>query len=246
MQQYPVPEAYTLPIQTDGRRLAKRADSTKRTKWVKCWSRVTSGSNRQKPHFHVNATPLWSRLILVSDQTGLPTWEVKYAHQYHRSCPLLFHENPASCAQFWRIPLPRNSQILHPFLVKSWIPWIPFHTLSKLPWVPEATRLLNPAGQRLAKWVWGPKWAKGRTRVASGGEPQWSRYVWYRFCSWSLIGYSKTCFFQWPQLVRRGHVKWTGFFSKTEWCLVEKKCVQRRDFIEGENLYSVSSKFEKQ
>ena len=35
-------------------------------------------------------------------------------------------------------------------------------------------------------------------------------------------------------------------FSKTEWCLVEKKCVQRRDFIEGENLYSVSSKFEKQ
>ena len=27
---------------------------------------------------------------------------------------------------------------------------------------------------------------------------------------------------------------------------MEKKCVQRRDFIEGENLYSVSSKFEKQ
>ena len=115
--------------------------------------------------------------------------------------------------------------------------------------VPEATRLLNPAGQSPAKRVWGQKWAKpakGRTRVASGGEPQRSRYVWYRFCTWSLIGYSKTCFFQRPQLVRRGHVKWTGFFSKTEWCLVEKKCVQRRDFIEGENLYSVSSKFEKQ
>ena len=125
-----------------------------------------------------------------------------------------------------------------------------FNTLvTQIPWVPEATRLLNPAGQRPAKRVWGPKWAKrakGRTRVGSGGEPQWSRYVWYRFCTWSLIGYSKTCFFQRPQLVRRGHVKWTGFFSKTEWCLVEKKCVQRRDFIEGENLYSVSSKFEKQ
>ena len=124
-----------------------------------------------------------------------------------------------------------------------------FRTNIGIPWVPEATRLLNPAGQRPAKRVWGPKWAKrakGRTRVASGGEPQWSRYVWYRFCTWSLIGYSKTCFFQRPQLVRRGHVKWTGFFSKTEWCLVEKKCVQRRDFIEGENLCSVSSKFEKQ
>ena len=35
-------------------------------------------------------------------------------------------------------------------------------------------------------------------------------------------------------------------FRKTEWCLVEKKSVQRMDFIEGENLYSVSSKFEKQ
>ena len=102
--------------------------------------------------------------------------------------------------------------------------------IKPVPWVPEATRLLNPAGQRPAKRVWGPKWAKrakGRTRVASGGEPQWSRYVWYRFYTRSLIGYSKTCFFQRPQLVRRGHVKWTGFFSKTE-CLVEKKCVQRR------------------
>ena len=28
--------------------VAKRADCTKRTKWVKCWSRVTSGSNRHK------------------------------------------------------------------------------------------------------------------------------------------------------------------------------------------------------
>ena len=40
-----------------------------------------------------------------------------------------------------------------------------------LPWVPEATRLLNPAGQRPAKRVRGPKRAKGRTRVASGGKP---------------------------------------------------------------------------
>ena len=114
-----------------------------------------------------------------------------------------------------------------------------------LPWVPEATRLLNPAGQRPAKRAWGPKWAKrakGRTGVASGGEPQRSRYVRYRFCTWSLIGYLKTCFFQRPQLVKTGHVKWTGFFSKTEWCLLEKKCVQQRDFIEGENLYSVSFK----
>ena len=114
-----------------------------------------------------------------------------------------------------------------------------------LPWVPEATRLLNPAGQRPAKRAWGPKWAKrakGRTRVASGGEPQRSRYVRYRFCTWSLIGYLKTCFFQRPQLVKTGHVKWTGFFIKTEWYLVEKKCVQQRDFIEGENLYSISFK----
>ena len=116
---------------------------------------------------------------------------------------------------------------------------------SIVPWVPEATRLLNPAGQRPAKRAWGPKWAeraKGRTRVASGGEPQRSRYVRYKFCTWSLIGYLKTCFFQRTQLVKTGHVKWTGFFSKTEWCLVEKKCVQQRDFIEGENLYSVSFK----
>ena len=114
-----------------------------------------------------------------------------------------------------------------------------------LPWVPEATRLLNLAGQRPAKRAWGPKWAKrakGRTRVASAGEPQRSRYVRHRFCTWSLIGYLKTCFFQRPQLVKTGHVKWTGFFSKTEWCLVEKKCVQQRDFIESENLYSVSFK----
>ena len=79
------PEVYTLPIQTAGRRLAKRADSTKR---AKCWSRVTSGSNRQKPHLHVNVTLLWSRLILVSDQTGFPTWEVKY--KYHMSCRVYF------------------------------------------------------------------------------------------------------------------------------------------------------------
>ena len=72
----------------DGRRLAKRADSTKRTKWRKYWSRVTSGSNRQKPRFHVNATLLWSRLILLSDQTGFPTWEVKYAD--HMSCRVYF------------------------------------------------------------------------------------------------------------------------------------------------------------
>ena len=114
--------------------------------------------------------------------------------------------------------------------------------LEQLPWVPEATRLLNPAGQNPAKRAWGPKWAKRRTRVASGGEPQQSHYVRYRFCTWSLIGYLKTCFFQRPQLVKAGHVKWTGFFSKTEWCLVEKKCVQQRDFIEGKNLYSVSFK----
>ena len=146
-------------------------------------------------------------------------------------------ESCRNLVKFWRLSVPAGMEICIPFV--SYF----------LPWVPEATRLLNPAGQRPAKRVWGPKWAKrakGRTRVASGGEPQWSRYVWYKFCTWSLIGYSKTCFFQRPQLVRRGHVKWTGFFSKTEWCLVEKKCVQRRDFIEGENLYSVSSKFEKQ
>ena len=83
-----MPEVYTLPIQTAGRRLAKRVDSTKRTKWAKCWSRVTSGWNRQKPHFHVNTTLLWSGLILVSDQTGFPTWEVKYA--YHMSCRVYF------------------------------------------------------------------------------------------------------------------------------------------------------------
>ena len=83
-----VPEVHTLPIQTAGRRLAKqadytkrrlakRADCTERTMWAECWSRVTSGSNRQKSHFHVNVTFLWSRLILVSDQTGFPMWEVK-------------------------------------------------------------------------------------------------------------------------------------------------------------------------
>ena len=125
------------------------------------------------------------------------------------------------------------------------VPWQTVNYYTWIPWVPEATRLLNPAGQRPAKRAWGPKWAKrakSQTRVASGGEPQRSRYVGYRFCTWSLIGYLKTCFFQRPQLVKTGHVKWTGFFSKTEWCLVEKKCVQQKDFIEGENLYSVSFK----
>ena len=136
-----------------------------------------------------------------------------------------------------REPLPKK-------IFKSESLKTPFPNLKalKLPWVPEATRLLNPAGKRPPKRAWGPKWAKRRTRVASGGEPQRSRYVRYRFCTWSLIGYLKTCFFQRPQLVKTGHVKWTGFFSKTEWCLVEKKCVQQRDFIEGENLYSVSFK----
>ena len=43
-------------------------------------------------------------------------------------------------------------------------------------------------------------------------------------------------------MLRKINLAW----PKTEWCLVEKKCVQRRDFIESENLYSVSSKFEKQ
>ena len=33
-------EVYTLPIQTADRRLAKQADSTKRTKWMKYWSRL--------------------------------------------------------------------------------------------------------------------------------------------------------------------------------------------------------------
>ena len=152
---------------------------------------------------------------------------------------------PASARKWYPSHIPTTDMITFHIFSNPFITKMPI----LLPWVPEATRLLNPAGQRPVKRVWGPKWAKrakGRTRVASGGEPQWSRYVWYRFCTWSLIGYSRTCFFQRPQLVRRGHVKWTGFFSKTEWCLVEKKCVQRRDFIEGENLYSVSSKFEKQ
>ena len=102
-----VPEVYTFPIQTAGRRLAKRADSTKRTKWVNYWSRVTPGSNRQKPHFHVNATLLWSRLILVSDQTGFPTWEVKYVSyiSYHIICIICrvvftFHESLSSTSRW--------------------------------------------------------------------------------------------------------------------------------------------------
>ena len=36
------------------------------------------------------------------------------------------------------------------------------------------------------------------------------------------------------------------FFQLDRMVSCEKKCVQRRDFIEGKNLYSVSSKFEKQ
>ena len=41
-----MPEVYTFPIQTAGQRLAKRADSTKRMKWVNYWSLVLPAFGR--------------------------------------------------------------------------------------------------------------------------------------------------------------------------------------------------------
>ena len=117
-----------------------------------------------------------------------------------------------------------------------------------IPWVPEATRLLSPAGQRPAKRAWGSKWvkrAKGRARVTSGGEPQRSCYVRYRFCTWSLIGYLKTCFFQRPQLVKTGHVKWTGFSVRQNGVLWRRNVYSKGILLKAKIYIVLVSIFEK-